>query len=75
MKVSAFLDAIKGLIVNTIESSHSLKSTAKLQACFKLKIEHENLVRNNRKNTPLETGATLTSQKGGIKSFRFVVPF
>ena len=54
MRVSAFFDALKCLIITRINSAHTQKSlvkqTSKAHACFKLKIEHENLIRIKGKN-------------------------
>ena len=55
-RFSAFFDASKYHRATTINDTYMLASkaeqTSKSHACFKLKIEHENLIRINEK-TPL----------------------
>lgn len=57
MKVSAFFDAKKLLIINdiygTLRSGICGAGSSEILACFKMKIEHENMHRNNENNNPL----------------------
>ena len=58
MKVSAFFSTQKLIIIKDIDgilySRITDPDSFEIVACFKLKIEHENLHRNNEKNNPLE---------------------
>jgi hypothetical protein len=50
MQVSAFFNTQKLIIIKDIDGTPYSGSVA----CFKMKIEHENLHRNNEKNNALE---------------------
>jgi hypothetical protein len=58
MQVSAFFNAPMLLVITDIDSTLYSRITDpdsfEIVACFKLKIEHENLHRNNEKNNDLE---------------------
>ncbi len=58
MRVSAFFNTPKLIIINDIDSALYFGISGRLYseivACFKMKIELENLHRNNEKNNPLD---------------------
>ncbi len=69
-EVSAFFDTLKYLRISRVNTARTLKTmakqTSKSNACFKLKIEHENLCRNTPNNDLLYHGTD--QQPRGVAS-------